>query len=58
MVQSGTNLKTPHPIWTSLDGNPYQAKAAFIQTKSNLNRKVAKKKRKRTIWLDSEGVSQ
>ena len=25
------SLKTPHPIWTSLDGNPYQAKAAFIQ---------------------------
>ena len=24
-------LTTPHPIWTSLDGNPYQAKAARIQ---------------------------
>ena len=24
-------LTHPHPIWTSLDGNPYQAKAARIQ---------------------------
>ena len=25
------SLSHPHPIWTSLDGNPYQAKAARIQ---------------------------
>ena len=25
------SLRKPHPIWTSLDGNPYQAKAAFVQ---------------------------
>ena len=25
------SLSDPHPIWTSLDGNPYQAKAAHIQ---------------------------
>ena len=25
------SLKNPHPIWTSLDGNPYQAKAAKVQ---------------------------
>ena len=25
------SLSSPHPIWTSLDGNPYQAKAARIQ---------------------------
>ena len=25
------SLTNPHPIWTSLDGNPYQAKAARIQ---------------------------
>ena len=26
------SLSLPHPIWTSLDGNPYQAKAARIQS--------------------------
>ena len=25
------SLSSPHPIWTSLDGNPFQAKAACIQ---------------------------
>ena len=25
------SLLSPHPIWTSLDGNPYQARAARIQ---------------------------
>ena len=25
------SLTTPHPIWSSLDGNPYEAKAAKIQ---------------------------
>ena len=28
---SHLSLSKPHPIWTSLDGNPYQAKAARIQ---------------------------
>ena len=28
---SHLSLQCPHPIWTSLDGNPYQAKAARIQ---------------------------
>ena len=28
---SHLSLSCPHPIWTSLDGNPYQAKAARIQ---------------------------
>ena len=31
MKSSFISLVKPHPIWTSLDGNPYQAKAAFIQ---------------------------
>ena len=31
MKSSFISLMKPHPIWTSLDGNPYQAKAAFIQ---------------------------
>ena len=25
------SLSSPHPIWCSLDGNPYQAEAASIQ---------------------------
>ena len=28
---SHLSLLSPHPIWTSLDGNPYQARAARIQ---------------------------
>ena len=28
---SHLSLQHPHPIWTSLDGNPYQAKAARVQ---------------------------
>ena len=30
--QAFMSLSLPHPIWTSLDGNPYQAKAARIQS--------------------------
>ena len=28
---SHLSLQCPHPVWTSLDGNPYQAKAARVQ---------------------------
>ena len=31
LYPSHLSLMHPHPIWTSLDGNPYQAKAARIQ---------------------------
>jgi len=30
-IPSFLSLLKPHPIWTSLDGNPYQTKAAKIQ---------------------------
>ena len=31
LLPSHHSLMRPHPIWSSLDGNPYQAKAARIQ---------------------------